>query len=138
MAMLDEVKLALRRAETTAYDAEIRGLIGAAQQDLGIAGVVTPVFDAATSFSSGDRVVHDGEVLVCTTPTTAGEAFNIANWEPDYLYMRAVCTYCKVHFGETDEWEHLKDSYDEQKAQLQMSTPYTNYDEYGIKTALGG
>lgn len=54
----------------------------------------------------------------------------------DPLIIRAVCTYCKVHFGETDEYEHLKTSYDEQKAQLQMSSNYTNYDQYGITSTL--
>lgn len=139
MAMLDIVKLALRRAETTAYDAEIRALIGAACFDLSIAGVKTKPFASASSYTVGDRVTYNGDYLVCVTPTTAGEAFNAANWQPDFLFQRAVCTYCKAHFGESDEWEHLKSSYDEQKAQLQMSAPYTNYGDYaGITTALEG
>lgn len=139
MAMLDIVKLALRRAETNAFDQEIRALIGAACFDLELAGVTTKKFSSVSSFSPGDRVVFGGEYFVCTTQTTAGEEFNAAEWQPDYLYQRAVCTYCKAHFGESDEWEHLKDSYYQQKAQLQMATPYTNYGDYaGIKTALGG
>lgn len=56
--------------------------------------------------------------------------------ETDALIVRAVCTYAKVHFGETDEYEHLKASYDEQKAQLQMSSRYTNFASYGITSAL--
>ena len=43
----------------------------------------------------------------------------------DPLIIRAVCTY-----------EHLKQSYDEQKATLQMSSRYTNYASYGITSAL--
>lgn len=54
----------------------------------------------------------------------------------DSLIVRAVCTYCKTNFGETDEYEHLKASYDEQKATLQMSSKYTNYADYGITSAL--
>lgn len=54
----------------------------------------------------------------------------------DPLIIRAVCTYAKVHFGETDEYEHLKQSYDEQKATLQMSSRYTNFADYGITSAL--
>lgn len=54
----------------------------------------------------------------------------------DPLIVRAVCTYCKTNFGETDEYDHLKGSYDEQKAQLQMSSTYTNYSDYGISSAL--
>jgi len=45
----------------------------------------------------------------------------------DALIIRAVCTYCKLNFGETDEYDHLKDSYDEQKAQLQMSSDYSDF-----------
>lgn len=139
MALFDNVKLALRRAETTAYDVEIRALIGAACSDLELAGVVTKPFSSASSYAAGDRVVHGGEYFVCTTPTTAGEEFDVTQWQPDFLLQRAVVTYCKVHFGETDEWDHLKPSYDEQKAQLMMATPYTNFGDYaGIKTALGG
>lgn len=37
----------------------------------------------------------------------------------------AIITYCKMNFGEPDEYDRLKASYDEQKAQLSMSTGYT-------------
>lgn len=45
--------------------------------------------------------------------------------ELDDLVKRAVITYVKVHFGEPDEYDRLKASYDEQKAQLSMATGYT-------------
>lgn len=54
----------------------------------------------------------------------------------DPLIVRAVCTFCKANFGETDEYEHLKASYDEQKGTLQISSNYTNYADYGIRSAL--
>jgi len=41
------------------------------------------------------------------------------------LVRQAVITYCKMHFGEPDEYERYKASYDEQKAQLSMHTGYT-------------
>lgn len=47
--------------------------------------------------------------------------------ETDYLVIRAITTYCKMHFGEPDEYERLKESYDEQKAQLSMATGYTTW-----------
>lgn len=47
----------------------------------------------------------------------------------DPLILRAVITYCKVHFGEPDDREWLKQSYDEQKAQLQIATGYTDWGE---------
>lgn len=43
----------------------------------------------------------------------------------DALVRTAVITYCKMNFGEPDEYDRLKKSYDEQKAQLSMSTGYT-------------
>ena len=48
----------------------------------------------------------------------------------DALIIRAVCTYCKYHFGDAngvEESNRLKQSYDEQKAQLQMATGYTSW-----------
>lgn len=47
--------------------------------------------------------------------------------ESDPLIIRAVVTYCKANFGEADEYERLKASYDEQKAQLQIATGYTDW-----------
>lgn len=46
----------------------------------------------------------------------------------DPLVLRAVITYCKVHFGEPDEYDRLKRSYDEQKAQLSTATGYTSWE----------
>jgi hypothetical protein len=42
----------------------------------------------------------------------------------DPLLIRAITTYCKVHFGAPDEYDRLKASYDEQKAQLITATGY--------------
>lgn len=47
--------------------------------------------------------------------------------ETDPLIIRAVTTYCRVHFGHPDDYERLKSSYDEQKAQLMMATGYTDW-----------
>ena len=45
----------------------------------------------------------------------------------DPLIVRAVTTYCKLSFGEPDEYDRLKASYDEQKAQLATATGYTTW-----------
>lgn len=45
----------------------------------------------------------------------------------DPLILRAVITYCKLHFGEPDDFDRLKRSYDEQKAQLATASGYTNF-----------
>lgn len=49
--------------------------------------------------------------------------------EADPLITRAVVTYCRVNFGEPDDYERMKESYDEQKAQLSMATGYTDWGE---------
>lgn len=45
----------------------------------------------------------------------------------DPLIKRAVITYVKLHFGEPDEYDRLKASYDEQKAQMSMASGYTEW-----------
>lgn len=99
MTMLLKVKLALR-ITTDAFDSELTDLIQAALADLGIAGV----WD----------VTNDSPFTDTTT---------------DALVTRAVITYCKAHFGEPDEYDRLKASYDEQKAQLKTATGYTVWTE---------
>lgn len=47
--------------------------------------------------------------------------------EPNALVGLAIVTYCKMHFGQPDEYERLKASYDEQKAQLISSSRYTDW-----------
>ena len=46
----------------------------------------------------------------------------------DELVQTAVITYCKLHFGEPDNYDRLKASYDEQKAQMSMATGYTGWE----------
>ena len=45
----------------------------------------------------------------------------------DLLVRRAVITYCRMHFGQPDDFDRLKKSYDEQKAQMGMATGYTTW-----------
>lgn len=47
----------------------------------------------------------------------------------DSICNVAIITYCKIHFGNPDNVEFLKKSYDEQKAQLSMATGYTDWGE---------
>lgn len=44
--------------------------------------------------------------------------------ENDPLIARAVITYCRFSFGTPNDFDRLKMSYDEQKAQLQTATGY--------------
>ena len=47
--------------------------------------------------------------------------------EIDAIVSTAITTYCKLNFGEPDEYDRLKRSYDEQKAQLSMATGYATW-----------
>ena len=92
--MLNKVKLALR-VTTEAFDSEITDLIAAACADLVIVGV--------------EAVETTTDPVETTT---------------DPLLIRAIITYCRLHFGQPDDYERLKRSYDEQKAQLISCTGY--------------
>ncbi len=47
--------------------------------------------------------------------------------ELDAIVSKAIITYCKMSFGLPEDYDQLKRSYDEQKAQLSNATGYTNW-----------
>ena len=47
--------------------------------------------------------------------------------EEDALVVHAILTYVKANFGAPEEYDRLKASYDEQKAQLSTCTGYTDW-----------
>lgn len=47
--------------------------------------------------------------------------------QEESLIIRAVITFCKLHFGEPENPDRLKLSYDEQKAQLKTATGFTDW-----------
>ena len=47
--------------------------------------------------------------------------------ELDPLVSQAAITYFLMHFGDPDNYDRLKQSYDEQKAQLSMRDGYTDW-----------
>lgn len=46
----------------------------------------------------------------------------------DALVTTAIVTYCKMSFGIPEDYDRLKRSYDEQKAQLSNATGYTEWE----------
>lgn len=48
--------------------------------------------------------------------------------EIDALVSKAIITYCKMSFGLPEDYDRLKKSYDEQKAQLSNATGYTDWE----------
>lgn len=89
------------RVTSTAFDAELTDLINAALADMGITNI-------------------NPALLVSTSGILP-------------LIKKAVITYCKMNFGEIEpeKYDRLKASYDEQKAQLSMSSEYN--DGWGVQ-----
>lgn len=50
----------------------------------------------------------------------------------DALVSKAIITYCKMSFGLPEDWDRLKRSYDEQKAQLSNASGYTNWGDSDV------
>lgn len=46
----------------------------------------------------------------------------------DPIVTKAIITYCKMSFGLPEDYDRLKRSYDEQKAQLSNATGYTDWE----------
>ena len=99
--MLNKCKTALRIKNTTAYDAEILDLIIAGIKDVQVTGA-----EFQWSIQKTDGVITNVTIK-------------------DPLASRAVVTYVRVNFGSPDDYDRLKKSYDEQKAQMRCNRNYT-------------
>lgn len=58
---------------------------------------------------------------------TAGVVVPETNDTKFTLILQAIKTYCRANFGIPENYDKLKASYDEQKAQLSMRTGYTEW-----------
>lgn len=66
--------------------------------------------------------------LILSGATDLGIAGVLVKSEnPEPIISRAIITYCKMSFGLPEDYDRLKRSYDEQKAQLSNATGYTNW-----------
>lgn len=75
--------------------------------------ISTDVFDDELS-SLIDAAILDLGVAGVVVPDSIDSIVNLA-----------VITYCKMNFGLPEDYDRLKSSYDEQKAQLSTCTGYT-------------
>lgn len=73
--------------------------------------------------------VFDTELngLISAAQLDLGVAGVMVPLELDALVSLAIITYVKMHFGQPDDYDRLKQSYDEQKAQLATCTGYTDW-----------
>lgn len=65
--------------------------------------------------------------LIDAAKLDLGIAGVIVPSELDAIVTRAIITYCKMSFGLPEDYDRLKASYDEQKAQLSNATGYTDW-----------
>ncbi len=72
---------------------------------------------------------YDSELtdLIASAQLDMGVAGVVIPDTIDALVTRAVITYCKMSFGLPEDYDRLKASYDEQKAQLRTATGYTDW-----------
>lgn len=94
-----------------------------------MATVTTDLINAAKLAERITTNTFDSEItmLLEAALLDLGVAGVVVPAELDALVKRAAITYFLAHFGEPDEYDRLKASYDEQKAQLSMCTGYTNW-----------
>lgn len=77
--------------------------------------ITTEAFDSELNDLIGAGLIDLNQAGVSNVDTT------------DPMIKRAVITFCKLNFGQPDDYDRLKKAYDEQKAQLGMATGYTTW-----------
>lgn len=70
---------------------------------------------------------HELTDLIDAAKTDLGIAGVVVPDTLDGICTRAIITYCKMSFGLPEDYDRLKSSYDEQKAQLMTATGYTDW-----------
>lgn len=76
-----------------------------------------------------DEFNDELELLIEAAKKDLGIAGVVVPSSLDGICKLAIITFCKMHFGQTDAYDRLKKSYDEQKAQLSMATGYTHWEK---------
>ena len=77
--------------------------------------ITTDAFDSELSDLISAAVIDLRQAGITNTDAT------------DPMIRRAIITFCKLNFGQVDDYDRLKASYDEQKAQLGTATNYTTW-----------
>ena len=74
---------------------------------------------------------YDGQIndLLDAAALDLGVAGVVIPLEQGPLVLQAKLTYFRMHFGSPADYDRLKASYDEQKAQLASCTGYTDFGE---------
>ena len=83
----------------------------------------------ALRISVADNAAINEELtdLIEAAKLDLGIAGGVVPQTVDPIVTKAIITYCKLSFGLPEDYDRLKRSYDEQKAQLSNATGYTNW-----------
>lgn len=74
-----------------------------------------------------EKLDEELKVLIEAALRDLGIAGVVVADDCDSIIKQAVATYCKMNFGLPEDYDRLKRSYDEQKAQLSNATGYTDW-----------
>lgn len=125
--MLKEAKRSLP-IHGTGHDAEIARLCKTAAMDLEARGVIFP---GIVDFKIEEIPMFDDHGNRMSDPDTDEPAFIVSVTDlstvKDDLIISAICAYVRANLGNPPNYEQLKAAYDEQKAQLMMTSGYTDF-----------
>lgn len=79
------------------------------------------------STTDNDAINNELSDLINSAKLDLGIAGVVVPEELDAIVTTAIITYCKMSFGLPEDYDKLKRSYDEQKAQLSNATGYTDW-----------
>ena len=73
---------------------------------------------------------YDSELndLIESAKLDLGVAGVVVPQTVDALVTKSIITYCRMSFGLPEDYDRLKRSYDEQKAQMSNATGYTDWE----------
>ena len=77
---------------------------------------------------STDKYDTELNDLIDSAKLDLGVAGVVVPQTVDALVTKAIITYCKMSFGLQEDYDRLKRSYDEQKAQMSNATGYTDWE----------
>lgn len=80
---------------------------------------------------STDKYDTELNDLIDSAKLDLGVAGVVVPQTVDALVTKAIITYCKMSFGLPEDYDRLKRSYDEQKAQMSNATGYTDWEVNG-------
>ena len=90
-----------------------------------MAVIVTPLLEKARKALRLTSEALDDEIVdLIAAGKKDLQLVGIRTDEGDPLIIRAVLTYVRANFGSPPDYERLKASYDEQKAQMQYASGY--------------